>query len=66
MSESIDLSLEDSNDEADMMERRGSLNFDDLQWAHEKNSVDSIMLEVIFKNFMFNKELIIELHTLGN
>ncbi|XP_046809062.1 ATP-binding cassette sub-family C member 10 [Lucilia cuprina] len=45
MSESIDLSLEDSNDEADMNERRASIDLDALQMAHEKKSVDSIMLD---------------------
>ncbi|KAM7354188.1 ATP-binding cassette sub-family C member 10 [Cochliomyia hominivorax] len=45
MSESIDLSLEDSNDEADLVERRGSIDLDELQMAQEKQSVDSLMLE---------------------
>ncbi|XP_073826163.1 ATP-binding cassette sub-family C member 10 [Musca autumnalis] len=46
MTNSIDLSLEDSNDEADMMtERRSSINLDDLQKDGDNKSVDSIMLE---------------------
>lgn len=51
MSESIDLSLEDSVDEADM-NRRTSIDLDELQVAHEKKSVDSIMLEVILFIFV--------------
>lgn len=51
MSESIDLSLEDSIDEADM-DRRTSIDLDDLQMAQEKKSVDSIMLEVVLFIFV--------------
>ncbi|XP_075152571.1 ATP-binding cassette sub-family C member 10 [Haematobia irritans] len=43
MTESIDFSLEDSNDEADMMERRTSINLD--QFQVDNKSVDSIMIE---------------------
>uniref|UniRef100_A0A1I8QDH6 ABC-type xenobiotic transporter n=1 Tax=Stomoxys calcitrans TaxID=35570 RepID=A0A1I8QDH6_STOCA len=43
MTESIDFSLEDSNDEANMMERRTSINLD--QFHNDDKSVDSIMLE---------------------
>lgn len=48
MNESIDLSLEDSNDEADMMssERRRSIDLDELNQAQENKSVDSIIMEV--------------------
>ena len=51
MSESIDLSLEDSIDETDM-DRRTSIDLDDLQMAQEKKSVDSIMLEVVLFIFV--------------
>lgn len=55
MTESIDLSLEDSNDEeAHMMERRSSINLDELQKDGDNKSVDSIMLEV---NVIFNMKV---------
>lgn len=46
MTESIDYISEDSNDDADMMERRTSISLDELQTAQDNKSVDSIMLEV--------------------
>lgn len=61
MTESIDLSLEDSFDEANTMERRDSIDLDELQMAQEKKSVDSIMLEVcackFFKFVMYSHYL---------
>lgn len=59
MAESIDLSIEEDASSEDDIERRASIDLDELQMAHERKSVDSLMLEVKLTTYLNLNDIII-------